>query len=44
MDELREPHNDTDDLPFTDPLPADAEADEALAVELGVLEGEGEEA
>lgn len=25
----------TDALPFTDPLPADEEADEALAVELG---------
>ena len=28
----------TEDLPFTDPLPADDEDDEALAVELGAVE------
>ena len=46
MDELREPHNDTDDLPFSDPPLTDEEADALLAAEMGEREeeGEGEEA
>ena len=44
MDELREPHNDTDDLPFSDPPLTDEEADALLAAEMGAGEEEGEEA
>ena len=35
MDELREPHNDTDALPFSDPPLTDEEADALRAAEMG---------